>query len=128
MKYIFSSSLIFLISCSSTPGHPPGSVDQFLSENPKYNIQSDNTADFDLIVPQPIFPMKAVNEGQQGWCLVEFSLTKHGVTEDHKIVACNPKGYFERAALISAKHITVSNPPDEGVSGLTYTYHWKIAR
>ena len=126
MKYLYKLVLSTLMigGCASAPIAPPKSVEQFFQGNPEMKRE---ITDYKLVMPPPIFPLKAADKKQQGWCVVSFSITPEGNTQSHKIRECSPTGYFETAALEAAKGIKASNPPPTTVKELSYTFHWKIA-
>lgn len=130
MKNAFFTSFlaICLCSCASVPKAPPKSLSQFHEENKELKRKGAEAIDYKLRLSAPIFPRKAAVSKQQGWCVVTFTITSRGDTVDHKVIECSPIGYFESAALDSAKGIEVTHPPAEDVVGLNYTFRWNIAK
>ena len=54
------------------------------------------------IVP-PSYPRDALNNGIQGWCIVEFTVNENGMPTDAKIVSSEPPTIFDAACLDSIR-------------------------
>ncbi len=52
-----------------------------------------------LVRVQPAYPERAMQRGIEGRVLVMFTISKSGSVKDAKVVAAEPPGYFEQAAL-----------------------------
>ena len=52
-----------------------------------------------IIKVQPIYPSRARSRGIEGHCIVEYTVTQNGSTQDPKAVDCSPPGAFERASI-----------------------------
>lgn len=55
-----------------------------------------------IVKVAPIYPRQATSRGIQGYCIVEYTVTKSGATKDPIPVDCDPKGIFERASVQAA--------------------------
>ena len=55
-----------------------------------------------MVKVAPIYPRRAQTRGIQGYCTVEYTVTKTGATRDPIPVDCSPKGIFERASVKAA--------------------------
>lgn len=51
---------------------------------------------------QPDYPRRALSRGIQGYCTVEYTVTKTGATRDVKVVDC-PKSIFARNSIKAAE-------------------------
>ena len=49
-----------------------------------------------------MYPRRANSRGIEGYCTVEYTVTKTGSIKDPVPVDCQPKGYFERASVRAA--------------------------
>lgn len=52
-----------------------------------------------LVRVPPEYPPRAIARGIEGWVLVQLTITATGSVEDAFVVAAEPSGYFEDAAL-----------------------------
>lgn len=55
-----------------------------------------------IVKVAPIYPRRAQSRGVEGYCTVEYTVTKTGTTRDIRPVDCSPPGYFERASVKAA--------------------------
>ncbi len=55
-----------------------------------------------IVKVAPIYPRRAQSRGVEGYCTVEYTVTKAGTTKDIVPVDCSPPGYFERASVKAA--------------------------
>ncbi len=55
-----------------------------------------------LRVP-PLYPARAANMGNEGWVLLEFTITKTGDVKDIKVVDSDPPGVFDKSAMTALK-------------------------
>jgi protein TonB len=87
------------------PGRPTG-PDVFTWNPPPgngglENIQSGGT-DQDVIavvrIP-PFYPVRAETRGIEGWVRVRFTISPNGSVRDARVIAAEPEGEFEEAAL-----------------------------
>ena len=62
---------------------------------------------FDLAVPltrqDPIYPPDALEEGIEGWVLLEFDILPNGKVENPRVIDSSPEGLFDEAALEAIK-------------------------
>ena len=52
-----------------------------------------------VIRVQPVYPMYALEEKTEGYCIVEFDVTEVGYTDNLKISHCSPVNVFEEFAM-----------------------------
>lgn len=52
-----------------------------------------------IVKVAPIYPRRAQSRGIEGYCIIEYVVTKNGSIRDPQAVDCLPKGMFERASL-----------------------------
>ncbi len=52
-----------------------------------------------IVKVAPIYPRRAQTRGIEGYCIVEYTVTKSGSIRDPQAVDCQPSGIFERASL-----------------------------
>ncbi len=55
-----------------------------------------------IVKVAPMYPRRANSRGVEGYCTVEYTVTKTGSIKDPVAVDCQPKGYFERASVKAA--------------------------
>lgn len=55
-----------------------------------------------IVKVAPIYPNRANTRGVEGYCIVEYVVTKSGSIRDPKPVDCQPSGYFETASVKAA--------------------------
>ena len=56
-----------------------------------------------IVKVAPIYPRRANSRGVEGYCTIEYTVTKTGATRDPVAIDCKPSGYFERASVKAAK-------------------------
>lgn len=56
-----------------------------------------------IVKVAPMYPRRAQSRGIEGYCTVEYTVTKSGTIRDPIAVDCQPKGYFERQS-VKASH------------------------
>ncbi len=52
-----------------------------------------------IVKVAPIYPRRAQSRGIEGYCIIEYTVTKSGAIKDPQAIDCLPKGMFERASL-----------------------------
>ena len=52
-----------------------------------------------LATPEPAYPPAAFRQGVGGWVEVEYTVNERGVTTDVAVVAAEPRGVFDEAAI-----------------------------
>ena len=55
-----------------------------------------------IVKVAPMYPRRATSRGVEGYCTVEYTVTKTGSIKDPVAIDCQPKGYFERASVKAA--------------------------
>jgi protein TonB len=55
-----------------------------------------------IVKVAPIYPRRATSRGIEGYCIVEYTVTKNGSIRDPLAVDCQPAGIFERASVKAA--------------------------
>ena len=67
------------------------------------NINVSDGEYLPIVKVAPIYPRRAQTRGVQGYCIVEYTVTRAGSTRDARATDCKPKGYFERASVKAAE-------------------------
>ena len=52
-----------------------------------------------IVKVAPIYPRRAQSRGIEGYCIIEYTVTKNGSIKDPQAIDCQPSGIFERASL-----------------------------
>jgi protein TonB len=52
-----------------------------------------------IVKVAPIYPRRAQTRGIEGYCIIEYTVTKTGSISDPVAIDCQPSGIFERASL-----------------------------
>ena len=52
-----------------------------------------------IVKVAPIYPRRAQTRGIEGYCIIEYTVTKTGSIRDPQAIDCQPSGIFERASL-----------------------------
>jgi protein TonB len=52
-----------------------------------------------IVKVAPIYPRRAQTRGIQGYCIVEYTVTKSGSIRDPQAVDCQPSGVFDSASV-----------------------------
>jgi len=52
-----------------------------------------------IVKVAPIYPRRAQTRGIEGYCIIEYTVTKTGSISDPVTIDCQPSGIFERASL-----------------------------
>jgi len=52
-----------------------------------------------IVKVAPIYPRRAQSRGIEGYCIIEYAVTKSGSIRDPVAIDCQPSGIFERASL-----------------------------
>jgi protein TonB len=63
------------------------------------NVGGSDRDTMPLVRINPDYPPRAASRNIEGWVLVRFTITPAGTVRDATVVAAQPKGYFEDAAL-----------------------------
>jgi protein TonB len=77
---------------------PPGPVriDTVRGEMPTGGIDREPIP---LVRMDPDYPARAIATETEGWVQVQFTITNKGTVKDARVVAAEPRGIFEEAAL-----------------------------
>lgn len=80
----------------------------------KMNLQAGSDTDvIPLVRIAPEYPPRALRRGVEGWVQVQFTITATGAVKDAIVVAAEPQGLFDEAALRSIARWRY-NPKVEG--------------
>lgn len=52
-----------------------------------------------VATPDPVYPLSALRQGVAGWVEIEYTVTDRGTTTDVTVVAAEPHGVFDAAAV-----------------------------
>ena len=52
-----------------------------------------------IVKVAPIYPRRAQTRGIEGYCIIEYVVTRSGAIRDPQVVDCQPSGLFESASL-----------------------------
>ncbi len=52
-----------------------------------------------IVKVAPIYPRRATSRGIEGYCIVEYTVTKNGSIRDPQAIDCQPSGVFESASV-----------------------------
>jgi protein TonB len=52
-----------------------------------------------IVKVAPIYPRRAQTRGIQGYCIVEYTVTKNGSIRDPQAIDCEPPGMFDSASV-----------------------------
>lgn len=55
-----------------------------------------------IVKVAPIYPRRAQSRGVEGYCTIEYTVTKSGAIKDPEAIDCQPSGYFESASIKAA--------------------------
>lgn len=55
-----------------------------------------------IVKVAPMYPRRANSRGIEGYCTVQYTVTKSGSVKDPVAIDCQPSGYFERASIQAA--------------------------
>jgi TonB family protein len=99
--------LLALSGCASKPvqqpvnvSEPPHPLDTSVAKSDK-KLQTRDLGLPNVIVPA-FYPLKALDQGIEGYVLLEFAVTKTGSLQDIVVIESSPPGYFEEEALRAA--------------------------
>jgi protein TonB len=52
-----------------------------------------------IVKVAPIYPRRAQTRGIEGYCIIEYTVTKSGSIRDPEAIDCSPQGIFESASV-----------------------------
>jgi protein TonB len=55
-----------------------------------------------IVKVAPMYPRRANSRGVEGYCTVEYTVTKSGAVRDVRAIDCQPVGFFERVSVRAA--------------------------
>lgn len=80
----------------------------------RMNLSAGSDTDvIPLVRIAPEYPPRALRRGVEGWVQVQFTITATGAVKDAKVIAAEPPGLFDEAALRSIARWRY-NPKIEG--------------
>jgi len=65
----------------------------------KFGVSAADGEYLPIVKVTPIYPRRAQTRGIEGYCTVEYTVTKTGATRDPVVVDCKPSGVFEQTSL-----------------------------
>ena len=81
---------------------------------------------------QPQYPRRALSRNVEGYCIVEYTVTKAGSVRDSVVIDCSPKGMFERASVKASLKFKykprVENGETVEVSGVRNKFTYRLAK
>lgn len=84
-----------------------------------------------MVKVQAQYPRRALSRGIQGYCIVQYTVTKTGSTKDHQALDCSPKGIFERASLKASTKFKYKPRIEDGeaieVTGVKNKFTYRLA-
>lgn len=64
-----------------------------------FGLSSTDGEYLPIVKVAPIYPPRAQSRGQEGWVLLEFTVTETGAVRDPVVIEAEPAGVFDDAAL-----------------------------
>ncbi|CAA0079736.1 Uncharacterised protein [BD1-7 clade bacterium] len=84
-----------------------------------------------MVKVQPQYPRRAQSRGIEGYCVVEYTVTKTGSTRDPVAIDCVPKGIFERTSVKAVSKFKYKPRVENGepieVQGVQNKFKYKLA-
>lgn len=84
-----------------------------------------------IVRVRPNYPRRALQQGTEGYVVVELTVTPSGTTEGARVIASEPGNIFDQAALAAARQFRykpkVLNGVAVPVSGVRYKFSFEIA-
>ena len=85
-----------------------------------------------LVKVAPIYPARANARGIEGYCIVEYTVTKSGSTKNVRATDCQPSGYFEDASVKAAEKFKYKPRVVDGepiaVAGVRNKFVFKLSK
>lgn len=99
---------------------------------PSANEETDLGGDYmPTHVVQPRYPRRAVDQGIEGYVVVEMTVTPSGATDGVRVLASEPKVIFDQAAIAAARQFRyepkVLNGVSVPISGVRYRFIFEIS-
>ncbi len=115
---------------------PPPRLDMSRAPKPDPSLEGGAVLDFSLdlagglnlgaapsdmdVIPlvrvNPQYPVRAAERGIQGWVEVEFTITAAGTVKEPMVIAAQPSGIFNRAALRAIRKWKYNPKVEDGVA------------
>ncbi len=81
---------------------------------------------------QPQYPRRALSRNIEGYCIVEYTVTKVGSVRDSVAIDCSPRGMFERASVKASLKFKYKPRVENGeaieVSGVRNKFTYRLAK
>lgn len=90
---------IIVVACASAPIRP---APEEAPDEPHFWNYKDDTYPA-LVKAAPKYPEDLMREGQEGWVLIEYSLSESGEVVDPTVLRASPKDEFDAAAIEAVK-------------------------
>ena len=85
-----------------------------------------------MVKVQPQYPRRALSRGIEGYCTVQYTVTKTGAVRDAKAIDCAPKGIFDSVSVKAAAKFKYKPRIENGeaieVSGVKNKFTYKLAK
>lgn len=85
-----------------------------------------------LVKVAPIYPARAASRGIEGYCIVEYTVTKSGSTKNVRATDCQPAGMFESASIKAAEKFKYKPRVVDGdpiaVAGVRNKFTYKLEK
>lgn len=109
-----------------TRGHPSVSgLDPAPAELKFEALKFDEPA-IRLVWIEPLYPPRALMRKLEGWVLVDFSIGLGGTVHDARVVAAQPPGIFDRAALNAIRKWEYEPAVQEGAAIVSHGHRARI--
>jgi len=103
-----------------TTDYTPDDTLAFRTPDPKLDRGEIGISSYSGIVPivkvEAIYPSRAITKGIEGYVDLMFDVTVTGKTVNIRVVASQPKGYFEKAAIRALEKWKYKPPIKDGVA------------
>ncbi|MEQ8952737.1 MAG: energy transducer TonB [Gammaproteobacteria bacterium] len=79
-------------------------------------------------VPEPLYPLRALNQRVEGWVLLHFDVNENGqvVPASLEIEDEQPAGYFTQSALSAARRLSFENTRGTTVEDIHYVFRYDL--
>ncbi len=78
--------------------------------------------------PEPLYPIRALNLGVEGWVMLGFSVDANGEVVNSSIRTLDeqPEGYFESSAISAARRLSFQNTRNQPVDDVRYVFRYQL--
>ncbi len=78
--------------------------------------------------PEPLYPIRALNLGVEGWVMLGFSVDADGevINSSIRTLEEQPEGYFETSAISAARRLSFQNMRGEPVDDVRYVFRYQL--